>query len=71
MTLTFPTMAEKAIADWRALTHTTPFERVAKAAGAFREAQGYTTEITWVFDDDTTVTCSGHGRAYKIEAHLP
>ncbi len=70
--LAFPTMAERAIAEWKALTVTRGFEKVALSLGATREDYGfYPRVIEWVFPDDTTVTIMGRGGNHKIESHLP
>jgi len=70
--LAFPTMAERAIAEWKALPKTKPFEFVALAKGAFREDRGFLPHIIeWVFPDDTSVTIVGRGKAHQIESHLP
>lgn len=72
MTLQFPTMAERAIAEWKVLPTTKPFERIARGYGATREDHGFFPHvIEWVFADDTTVTSVGRGSKHKIESHLP
>lgn len=68
----FPTLAERAVAEWQALQVTKPFEKIALVYGAFRDDFGFAPRvIEWVFDDDTTVTVVGRGANYKIESHLP
>jgi hypothetical protein len=69
----FPTMAERAIEDWKARGCTTAFERVAKRCGAFRDDEQVdgAKVIVWIFDDDTKVRISGRGNKHKIEAELP
>ena len=67
--LTFPTQAEQAVARYAQRTKTLAFHRVAKEFDAFRDRSEAVP--TWCFPDGTTVTCEGHGRAYRVEAHLP
>lgn len=72
MPLTFPTLAEQAIAAFRASTKTKPFEAFAIPLGAEKEyekEQGVS--ILWTFPDDTSVRVQGRGKAYKLEALLP
>lgn len=69
MTMTFPTMAERAIAEWRARTRTTSFNTIAKRYSAFQDHNS--TAIEWIFDDDSIARITGRGKAYKIEAQLP
>lgn len=65
----FPTMAEKAVAEWSESKTTISFNTVAKRYGAFQDRDG--TVIEWIFDDDSIVHITGRGKAYKIEARLP
>ena len=67
--LEFPTMAERAIEDWRACTSTTAFNTIARKRGATRDDEFGV--IVWIFDDDTKVRISGRGSRHKIEAELP
>lgn len=71
--LSFPTIAEQAVAEWKACTRTTSFETVAKRHGSekqiFHDFGGK--QIKWYFDDDSRATARGRGRSYKLEAHLP
>lgn len=65
----FPTMAERAITEWRSATKTTSFNTVAKRYSAFQDHDR--TSIEWIFDDDSIVRITGRGKAFKIEARLP
>lgn len=67
--LTFPTQAEQCLAEWRACTTTTPLETITKRFNAFRDDES--TTIVWVFEDSTTIHCSGRGASYKATAELP
>lgn len=66
MKIQFPTMAERAIADWK---RKESFARFAKKRDAF-------VERTWegweyIFPDDTRVVVRGTGRNHKMRAELP
>jgi hypothetical protein len=69
-TLTFPTIAEQVLAEFRASTKTVALATLAKKRGAdvTRTFEG---EITYTFDDDTSLVTSGHGKAYKVRTELP
>lgn len=68
--LTFPTMAEQAVAEFREPGKTKSLATIAKRMGADvkKTFEGVT---TYTFDDDTSVTVTGRGRAHKIETHWP
>lgn len=69
MTLQFPTMAEKAVAEWRSRNKTKAFNTVALAHGATRDDENGT--VVWVFDDDTRVVVKGRGKNHSLECELP
>lgn len=69
MTLQFPTIAERAIADWQSQSVTIPFEKIAKHYGGSKSYDGC--NIEWHFDDDTTARITGRGSNYRLEALLP
>ncbi len=69
MTLTFPTMAEKALREFRDTTKTTSVAVVAKRMMADVERQRGRTVYT--FDDDTRLVVTGRGRSHSIETELP
>lgn len=69
MPLTFPTQAEQALTQWKAKHKTLPFAAIAEPLGGTRDDEGGT--IVWVFPDDTTVTITGHGHAWRAIADLP
>ena len=71
MALTFPTMAEQCLAEWRAITdRTVSLNVIASRYGAqqFKEFGG-TSE--WVFNDDTRIVVTGRGPNHKAVAELP
>lgn len=69
MTLTFPTMAEKALREFRHAKKTVSLAIVAKRMGADAEKQGNRTVYT--FDDDTKLVVSGRGPSHRVETELP
>lgn len=71
MTLQFPTMAEKALAEFTESTKTVSIATIAKRMGATVEKDAWTGKRSYHFDDDTTLVTSGAGRAFKAEAFLP
>jgi len=72
MALTFPTMAEKALAAFESATKTVSLVVIAKRYGGEREVTDtYPKEIVFVFDDDTRLIISGRGKAHKVETLLP
>lgn len=70
MPLTFPTMAEKALAEFRAAARTVSLATIAKQHGADVE-RSWPCEIVYTFDDDTSLRVTGRGRAHKVEVLLP
>ena len=69
MPLTFPTMAEQAVAEFRNATRTASLARIARRRGA--EVERKWDHTLYTFDDDTSIEVRGRGRAYKIETFLP
>lgn len=72
--LQFPTMAEQALAEWRATTRTVSLTKVCERRGAEREAlqqPDWTYQILWTFDDDTALKVRGRGRGHSVEVLLP
>ena len=69
MTLTFPTIAEQALAKFRSAKKTTSLVTVAKHMKADVERRRDCTIYT--FDDDTGLIVTGRGRAHKVEVTLP
>jgi len=67
--LTFPTLAEQAVAEFHNATHTVSLATIAKRMGAMKYFEYPTT--TYVFDDDTSIEVSGRGPNHKIETFLP
>ncbi len=70
MTLTFPTQAEQALAEFRSATKTVSLSTIAKRRGADREHEWPNT-IIWTFDDDTSLVVTGRGQAHKVEVMEP
>ena len=73
--LEFPTLAEQAVAMFRESKRTIAFKTIAvDRFGASVEkttnAEGRI-EWTYVFDDDTSAVCRGHGKAWKVETFYP
>lgn len=68
--LTFPTQAEKCLANWKATKKTASLVKMAKKAGAFRDDE-WPSKIVCVFPDDTKLEITGRGRAHSVEATLP
>lgn len=71
MTLTFPTMAEQALAEFRSSTKTTSIATIAKRMGATVEKEAWTGKRIYHFDDDTTLEAKGAGRGLQAETFLP
>lgn len=77
MTLSFPTLAEQALAAFRAakLEHKTVSlrEEARKRGGTPDETRSFTqsSTITYVFDDDSTLMITGRGRHHCYETQLP
>lgn len=70
----FPTQAERAIDEWRAITtKTVPFEYVALRSGAFRAVDDthYPPAIEWLFPDESIARITGRGAGHQITAELP
>jgi len=69
-TLTFPTIAEQVAEEFRNKTKTVSIVTLAARRGADieRTFEGVT---TYTFDDDTSLTVKGRGKAHEIETHLP
>lgn len=67
--LSFPTMAEQAIAEFESATKTVSLATICKRLGASVEKKYPTT--TYTFDDDTSVTVQGTGANHRYETHLP
>lgn len=67
MKLEFPTMAEKAVAEFR--TRRVSLSTIARRMGA-ETVKGWE-GLTHTFDDDTSITVTGRGRAHRVETHLP
>lgn len=74
MPLTFPTLAEQAIAAYAAHREGA-FNKVALKMGAFRDDDPNGNNgwpmIVWVFPDDTTVEVHGRGKGYQLIAKTP
>jgi hypothetical protein len=70
MTLTFPTIAEQVLFAFRTSSKTVSITTLAKKHNAKIE---YTWPglTTYIFEDDTSLTVRGRGRAHEIETHLP
>jgi hypothetical protein len=68
--LTFPTLAEQALARVRESKVTLSIATVARRMGADVE-RSFEGETTYTFDDDTSVVTKGRGRAHVAEALLP
>lgn len=74
MALEFPTMAEQALAEWNATHVLGGVGKVAKRFGTVdvdRRWEGLGLVIEYTFDDDTSLRCTGRGKAHKVEAMLP
>lgn len=67
--LTFPTLAEQALTEWRAATRTIALATIARRRGAQRIRNWQSTE--WIFDDDTSLVVTGTGRNHKVVTELP
>ena len=68
--LTFPTDAEKVIAEFKAKTRTTSVRKFAFARGATLAHEWPRVQV-YYFPDDTTLRVSGRGRSHTMEAFLP
>lgn len=69
MTLTFPTQAEQAAAEFRNSKRTVSLAKIAKRFGAEKQRQWDRTVYT--FDDDTSIEVFGRGKNHRFEVHLP
>jgi hypothetical protein len=67
--LTFPTIAEQVLSEFRGSTVTQSINKIALKRGASRDDQYG--EIVWVFDDDTTLHIVGRGKNHRVWAELP
>lgn len=70
MTLTFPTLAERALAEFHSSKRKTSISDIARRYHAQRTFTWPST-ITYTFDDDTSIITSGRGRTYTIRTELP
>lgn len=68
--LTFPTLAEQCLAEFREAKKTTSITKTAKKYDAFRDDEWPSTRV-YVFPDGTTIRSTGAGRTHKAEALLP
>lgn len=69
MALEFPTMAERALKEFRDATRTVSLATIAKRHGATRVQ--HWDHVEYVFEDDTTLTVRGRGRNHQVKTHLP
>ncbi len=71
MTLSFPTLAEQALAAFRRdnKDNTVSLALVAKQFGA--TVEHHHRKTIYNFDDDTWLEVTGRGINHKVEAHLP
>jgi len=73
MTLQHPTLAEQCLTMKRESTKTVSVVKIARKLGAEVthkwDARGLT--ITYIFDDDSSLTVRGRGKYHHMEAHLP
>lgn len=69
MTLTFPTMAERAVARFRDSTKTISVSVIATEMGAEKKYRGTTRVFT--FDDDSVLEATGTGGSLRLETFLP
>lgn len=67
--LTFPTIAQKALAQWERRRKTTSTTVIAQPFNGERDDSW--NRIEWVFDDDMRLCIEGLGKAHKIWAELP
>lgn len=69
----FPTQAEHAIEEWKELSVTMPFKRIALRYGAFRDDDRTTfpPTIEWIFPDESVARVTGRGFNHCITAELP
>jgi hypothetical protein len=72
MPLTFPTIAEQVVAEFRAATVTVSISTIARKHNGSR-AVGNTGEKIkrWTFDDDSSLETTGQGRAWKATTFCP
>lgn len=69
MTLSFPTLAEQALAKFRNSKKTISLVTICTEMDAQRE--DCYPKTTWTFDDDTSLVVSGRGRNHTVEVLLP
>lgn len=70
MTLQFPTMAEKALAEFHNSEKTVALATIAKRMHADVE-KPFTGGMTYTFDDDTSIVVEGRGKSWKAHTELP
>ena len=70
MALQFPTMAEKALAEFNASEKTVALAKIAKRMGADVE-KPFAGGMTYTFDDDTSIVVEGRGKSWKARTELP
>ena len=71
MALEFPTMADRAIADFEGATKTVSLVVIAKRHGGERDRKAPDNSIVFRFDDDTALVIEGRGRGHRYRAELP
>ncbi len=69
MPLTFPTIAERTLAEWQAAPGTNSLNKFAIRNGGKRDDEYG--RIVWYFDDDTSLAVVGHGKGHQVTAELP
>jgi hypothetical protein len=72
MKLTFPTQAEQAVTAYETKT-VKSITQAATRAGADKEVTypEFKKQIRWIFDDDSSIVVTGHGKAYRYYTELP
>ena len=77
MTLSFPTLAEKAHAEWTLYKRTPgtrgtlPLQHFIDQFGGVRDPESSRARRVFSFDDDTTLVATGAGAGLKIKTFLP
>lgn len=69
--LEFPTLAEKALAEFNDSKETIALAKIAKRYSADVEKSFSGGVMTYTFDDDTSIITEGRGKSWTARTELP
>ena len=70
MALTFPTIAERVLEEFRSSSKTVSIATLARKRDADKETDFWGTTV-YTFDDDTALIVKGRGKAHQVRTELP